>query len=609
VHVKLLGLLVLAPFALEPLALAPCALAQNQGAPAAVPQPMLLPQAVVLPRGAREIGVDGSLIDWPELPAMRLDDKRQISGTALDAWRGPNDASGVVFMLWDPEALYVACAIKDEWHRPLDAGTLLLTEIPAADSVVLTFDPERNTRSLGNDPGRREDREFWLADSAGREVVLWDRLRGTARVLDGNTARSVVLHDKEQGITSYEAKIPWTEILPVGTKPRAGLVLDLQIVVNDFDETTDRVPQTRLGWTFGCNSIIDPGLLGSLMLVADEAPMNGAMPEFPPKPSQPADPLMPAEHWKQLAARLVQAPPAVYPGSGAPETTGGTKRLAVLEEIDSECAKFPRVDFLEFHHRIHRRMLREVAGIAARGLPLWWRQRLESVSKLAEDPVPVGTVRLFRLPMGGWMFRSPQGSFVVDAAGADLADWIWGGSEFCILTQPMDMVRRNDQLLVRMFFAQPRRQVLSHIVFHLPAVAMQDMPLVEPGKSYPQSNGINVHALGQKLPDGSVTWSCSYRIEVPKGPKILLVGPDLHEPEVEGKADLMILSSRNVEALKIVQKVQPALVVFDDAFYCHSHPSLLRVTLRDLHALQKTLAPQPSLILAPGETWDVTVTR
>jgi hypothetical protein len=138
---------------------------------------------------------------------------------------------------------------------------------------------------------------------------------------------------------------------------------------------------------------------------------------------------------------------------------------------------------------------------------------------------------------------------------------------------------------------------------------MQDMPLVEPGKSYPQDNGINVHALGQKLADGSVTWSCSYRIEIPKGPKILLVGPDLHEPEVEGKADLMILSSRNAEALKIVQKVQPALVVFDEAFYCHSHPSLLRVTLRDLHALQKALAPQPSLILAPGETWDVTVTR
>ncbi|HEX6811495.1 MAG TPA: hypothetical protein VF384_07720 [Planctomycetota bacterium] len=568
---------------------------------------MLLPQAVVLPRGAREIAIDGSLVDWPELPAIRLDDKRQLSGTALDAWRGPNDASAVVFMLWDEEALYVSCAVKDEWHRPLDASTLLLTEIPAADSVVLTFDPERNTRALGTDPGRREDREFWLADSTGREVVLWDRMRGTARVLDGNKARSVVLHDKEQGISSYETKIPWVEILPVGHKPAASLVLDMQIVVNDFDESTDRMPQTRLGWTFGCSNVVDPGLLGSLMLVADTAPLQGAVPEFPPKPGQPPEPSSSPEHWQQLTARQLLAPPAVYEGSGAPEATGGSKRLAVLEEIDGECARFPRVDFLEFHHRIHRRMLREVAGIAARGLPCWWRQRLESVSKLAEDPVPDATLRLFRLPMGGWLFRTPQKNFVVDPAGADLADWIWGGTQFCILTQPMDLVRRNDQLLIRMFFAQPPRPTLSHIAFHLPAVPMEKMPLVEPGKSYPQSNGTGVQALGSPQRDGTVTWSCSYRIEIPSGPKVLLVGPDLREAEVDGAVELMILSSRNPDAVKIVQKVKPGLVVFDDAFYCHSHPSLVRVKLQDVHALQKALAPQPSLILAPGETWDVTV--
>jgi hypothetical protein len=249
-----------------------------------------------------------------------------------------------------------------------------------------------------------------------------------------------------------------------------------------------------------------------------------------------------------------------------------------------------------------------VAGISARGLPFWWRQRLESVSKVAEDPVPAGTVRLFRLPMGGWLFRTPQQGFVVDAAGGDLADWILGGTEFCVLTQPMDMVRRNDQLLVRMFLAESPRPVLSHIAFHLPAVAMEKMPLVEPGRSHTHGSGVNVHALGRPLPDGSVTWSCSYRIEIPAGPKILLVGPDLHEHEVEGPVELMVLSSRNVEALKIVQKVKPDLVVFDDAFYCSSHPSLLRVTLRDLHSLQKTLAPQRSLILAPGESSDVRAT-
>ena len=37
---------------------------------------MLLPQAVVLPVGDRKIDIDGSLIDWPKLPAMQLNDPR-----------------------------------------------------------------------------------------------------------------------------------------------------------------------------------------------------------------------------------------------------------------------------------------------------------------------------------------------------------------------------------------------------------------------------------------------------------------------------------------------------------------------------------------------------
>ncbi len=601
-HVSFLGWAVLLP----------CVIAQTQGTPPAARRDvMLLPQAVVLPRAEREIIIDGSLIDWPELPAIRLDDKRQLSGTAMNAWHGPNDVSGVVFMIWDLEALFVACAVKDEWHRALDANTLQLTEIPAADSVVLTFDPERNTRALGTDPGRREDREFWLADETGRDVVQWDRLRGTARVLDAKAARVVVLHDKEKGITTYEARIPWTEILPPGHTPTAGLVFDMQVVINDFDESTDRMPQTRIGWTFGCGDVVDPGLLGSVMLVADAAALQGSVPEFPPKPGLAEPPVPPAEHWQQVSARLLQSPPVVSAGrTPAPELAGGQNRLAVLEEIDGECARFPRVDFLEFHHRIHRRMLREIAGISARGLPSFWRQRLESVSKAAADPVPDGTVRIFRLPMGGWLFRTPQKGFLVDAAGADLAELLWGGAEFCILTQPMDMVRRNDQLLVRMFFAEPPRSILSHIAFHLPVIAMDRMPLVEPGKSYGQSTGETVQALGKKLADGSVTWSCSYRIEVPAGPKILLVGPNLRAQEVDaGPVDLMVLSSRNVEVLEIVQKVKPALVVLDDAFYCNSHPSLPRVSLRDMHALQQSLSPQRSLILAPGESWDVAATR
>lgn len=570
------------------------------------PQVMLLPQVLVLPRDARELAVDGSLNDWPELPAVRLDDRRQLSGTKNKAWNGPSDAGATAFFLWDAEALWIACAVRDEWHRALDAKTLSLTEIPVADSVMLTFDPSRDTRSSGADPGRREDREFWLADEAGRMVVQWDRLRGTARLLDAAVARSVVLHDKEHGITTYEARIPWSEILPPGHDAKAGAVVDVQIVVNDFDETTDSMPQTRIGLTFGCSQVIDPGLFGSMMLVADAAVLQGVVPEFPAKPSAAAEPLPGAAYWQPWVEKLLLSPPQVFTGVGAPQECGGVKRSELLEELDGHCARMPRVDLLEFHQRIHRLMWREVDGIAARGLPLLWRQRLDSVSKNAEDAVPAGKLRLFQLPMGGWLCRFANGSFLVDPAGAHLETLLWGGAGFCVLTEPLAMTRRNDQLLIRMLMAEPPRHVFMHIAFHLPIVPMETMPLVELGKSYGSPTGARIHALGKPQADGTVPWSCSYRIEIPGGPQLLLVGANAKAAEFDVQGiDAAIVSPRNPEMLEIVKKVAPALVFLDESFLVQAHPTVARVTLRDLYAIQGALAPVPTVLLAPGESWTV----
>ena len=251
-------------------------------------------------------------------------------------------------------------------------------------------------------------------------------------------------------------------------------------------------------------------------------------------------------------------------------------------------------------------MEREVAGISARGLPLLWRQRLEAVSKTAEDPVEAGSLRVFRLPMGGWLCRFAAGSLLIDGAGADLAPWLWGGAGFQVLTQPMDMTRRNDQLLVRMYTADPPRHVFTHIAFHLPAVSMSVMPLVELGKSYGSPAGARIHTLGRAKADGSVPYSCSYRIEIPDGPCLLVVGPNLRADEAEaGGVDLAIVSPRNAELAAIVTKVAPALAIVDDAFVGPSHPTLPRVTLRDVFALQQALLPAPSVVLAPGESWTV----
>ena len=186
-----------------------------------------------------------------------------------------------------------------DWTLSGEGASLRIVEIPVCDNVLLTVDPQRDTRGAGDDPGRRDDREFWLADEAGRQVVQWDRVTGTARVLDGATARVVAVHDKERGITTYEAQIPWREILPAGQQPATGQVYDLQLVVNDFDEGTDPMPQTRIGLTFGVGPVVDPGLFASMMLLADASALRGVVPEFPPKPGVKDGPLPGERRWRQ----------------------------------------------------------------------------------------------------------------------------------------------------------------------------------------------------------------------------------------------------------------------------------------------------------------------
>lgn len=306
----------------------------------------------------------------------------------------------------------------------------------------------------------------------------------------------------------------------------------------------------------------------------------------------------------------MRSPPVVVQAGKTVAEALGSQRLELLELIEEATAKFPRVDFLELHLRCHRRMTREVAGIMARGLPWWWRQRLQSLSKNAEDDVPVGSVRIFRLPVGGWLFRTPRGGFLVDAAGPDLAEFLWGGTDFCVLTQPMDLTRRADQLLLRMLMADPPKPVVTHIAFHLPILTMDQIPLVEQGRTYPVPSGAKIEVLGKPMADGSVSYSCSYRIELPSGPTIMLVGMNLRVDDAPvGPVDVMLLSPNNDEGLGIVQKVQPKLVIADDPFVCHSHAALPRTELRQLMAGQANLLPTPSVLLAPGESWTVAVAK
>ena len=600
----LLPLLLSVPMCLPCVAQAPSTNPQDPPTldPNAPRQPMPLPIAFACRRNGRAIEVDGSLVDWPELPAIDMQDMRQLSGTSGGAWRSPADCSAVAFLLWDGDHLWFAASVKDEWHRALDPNSIALLETPIADSILLSIDPLRDTRSLGPDPGRADDSEFWLSEEASHEVMRWDRYRGTARVLDD--ARIVVSHDREQGITTYEAQLPWKALLPLGKEPKAGLSFDLQLVVSDFDESTDPMPQTRIGWTFGCGVTADAALFGTAMLLDDDGELKQGLPIAPDRLAIEVEERLQPAWWKSIADALQQVPPQIHDGKEAPEACGGLRRFELLQRLDYEIARQPRVDFVEFCQRVHRRMAREVAAAEQRGLPFFWDIRSQQLAEVAATAPPKRGFALSRLPQGGWLVRAEKQSFLVDPAGADIATRFWAGSEFVLLTESLDMSRRNDQLLLRMAEGDAQRPFYAHIAFHLPRLLMNDMPLIAPGQVVRQANGAEIEALGEKRDDGQVAFCMGYRVDLPGPHRIVFCGPSLRPEDLpSGRIDALVLSPRNPQAVEIAQKAAPDLVVIEDAFGCFVLPNAARVDLRIAHRLQKAVLPLKSILLAPGETW------
>ena len=140
---------------------------------------------------------------------------------------------------------------------------------------------------------------------------------------------------------------------------------------------------------------------------------------------------------------------------------------------------------------------------------------------------------------------------------------------------------------------------------------MEKMPLVVPGKGYatepatsPNKTGTTVHSLGRKSADGSVPYDLSYRIETIGCPSVMIVGPTLKAEDVEEKSvGVMIASSRNIEIVAIANKVKPGVILFDDAFLASNDAKVARVTLGNIHQLQRSLLPHKSVVIAPGESW------
>ncbi|MBK8980452.1 MAG: hypothetical protein IPM29_31505 [Planctomycetes bacterium] len=580
------------------------------------PEPLPIPRTLILRRGDHRIDVDGNLQDWPELPPILVDDLRQLSGTALGALRGRDDLAARLFAMWDDDALYLAAVVLDDWHVRLTRQSPQQLEIPPADALTITIDPNRDTEGIGPDRGREDDVTIWLADveDQGSKVIAWDTYRGSASFVEGAEAR--VGRDDERRTTIYELRLPWAEVLGNGRHPEPRTVFDVQFVFDDFDEPTDPMPQTRAGWNFGMGTRIDPGLFGSAMLAdvtPDELGVGGfPMPAFP-EPAPRTVPLPPApEYWADLRRRLQATTPVVVERAVVdPSAAGGTERRDALQELERHLADFPRVDFLRFQMCVDRRMNRECAGIAAAGLPSFWDAVLTGMQPALEAPPPDTGYRLIRLPQGGWVVRSRTATFAIDPAGYGVDKSLDELVDFVLLTCAIDPSRRNDQLALRLLGGTPRRRILQHLATHLPAFSASDQVLVVPGNRIDIAD-LTVDVIGRKDADGHVSSTVGYWIRWPDGSDLVVSALELDETSrtPDDRVEALLLSPHHPRARIVAQRLQPDLVVLDDVLQCSVTPgSAGRVPLDAAWALQAGLRPLRSLLLAPGESQDVAPAR
>ncbi|MEO0480006.1 MAG: hypothetical protein AAF196_11030 [Planctomycetota bacterium] len=584
--------------------------------PGATPQAPDRTEAMPVPRrwlerrdDDRELVVDGSLQDWPAMRSIGLDDPRQLSGTADGAWRDPSDLAARVFMLWDDDSLWLGANVLDDWHVALKDSTPRVSEIPPVDSLLLTIDPKQDTRGIGTSVGREDDLVVWLADveGQGQRLVIWDRILGGIRMSKGGEV--AIRRDQDRRQTFYEMRLPLEEIFGVDIDVEPGLRFDLQIELDDLDEPTDPIAQTRLGWTFGTGAIVDPDIFGTLVLadVSPEFVRESGLEQYAPPKNEtqpmPDDLAFQRDPWEDLWQDIRSAATEELPQL---EPIVESDRSRAIDRLDDAMGAFPWTDYLLMHHRIHRRMRREVAGLCLRGLPAFWLRITSALQgDLTQEPPEEG-VRIIRLPLGGFVVTSKHGSFAVDPAGPAVDRLLEGVVDFILVTEPYDETRRQDQLMKKLITRDSIRRVFMHLPVHVPTIPADRLPIIQKGEST-AIGAIRIEALGPGDEAGRVMPTMSYLVRLPDDFEILIAAPDFQESDLRlrDNLDIAFLSARHPRARVVIHRFDAETTIWKDALQCSAGPGNPRVPIEAIRDLAQSIRQHRSLIMAPGDLIEI----
>ncbi len=204
-------------------------------------------------RAAGQIVVDGRLSDWDKSKPLSMKNSSYLK-EGLD-WAGPEDLSGVAYLMWDEENLYLAAEITDKIPLVNKQQRQNVWNGDAIE-VVLGLDPQA-------DPDRtyfsRRDFQigFGTGDGKSNKPTIWNWQR--RRVPTGSEI-AVIKTSEPLGYV-LEAKIPW-EFFRAKFTPGRGVKIGFDIAFDDADYTGER--ERQFIWSGDYYFYKDPSVWGIL---------------------------------------------------------------------------------------------------------------------------------------------------------------------------------------------------------------------------------------------------------------------------------------------------------------------------------------------------------
>jgi len=205
--------------------------------------------------------IDGDLSDWKKThPIPLLAVNQLVTRKPGYAWT-PENLSGVAYFQWDEQALYLAAEVIDDRESAPHTGD----RTPESDSLTVALQPVR----LGPDSN---DRAFAYhlspaspGGGSGRHTLYRPASR-SGGLSSGQLAKDSSVYEisiRRSGTrTTYEVRLPWSEL--GGAAPRLGAKLGLSLALHDNDGDG---PAASMIWGEGLEPAWEPSHFGVLTLV------------------------------------------------------------------------------------------------------------------------------------------------------------------------------------------------------------------------------------------------------------------------------------------------------------------------------------------------------